>query len=57
LLLGNRHGPRWIMEGDIKACFDRIDHHGMLRHVPLDKDMLRKRAHPRFSLLMKYSLS
>ena len=24
LLLGNRHGPRWIMEGDIKACFDRL---------------------------------
>ena len=22
LLLGNRHGPRWILEGDIKACFD-----------------------------------
>ena len=42
LLLGNRHGPRWIMEGDIKACFDRIDHSWLLRHVPLDKDMLRK---------------
>jgi Reverse transcriptase (RNA-dependent DNA polymerase) len=22
LLLGNRHGPQWILEGDIKACFD-----------------------------------
>ncbi len=42
LLLGNRHGPRWILEGDIKACFDRIDHSWLLRHVPLDKDMLRK---------------
>src|SRR6202022_291649 len=21
-LLGNRHGPQWILEGDIKACFD-----------------------------------
>ena len=42
LLLGNRHGPRWIMEGDIQACFDRIDHSWLLRHVPVDKDMLRK---------------
>jgi len=23
VLLGNRHGPQWILEGDIKACFDR----------------------------------
>lgn len=23
LLLGNRHGPRWILEGDIKSCFDQ----------------------------------
>ena len=21
-LLSLRHGPRWILEGDIKACFD-----------------------------------
>ena len=22
LLLGNLHGPRWILEGDIKSCLD-----------------------------------
>ena len=41
LLLGNRHGPRWIWEGDIKSCFDRISHPWLLDHVPMDKDILR----------------
>jgi RNA-directed DNA polymerase len=41
LLLGNRYGPRWILEGDIKSCFDRISHSWLLDHVPLDKDILR----------------
>jgi len=26
VLLSHRHGPQWILEGDIKACFDRISH-------------------------------
>jgi RNA-directed DNA polymerase len=42
LLLGNPHGPRWILEGDIKACFDRISHDWLLRHIPLDKDLLSR---------------
>src|SRR5262249_14267556 len=41
LLLGNRHGPRWILEGDIKSCFDRISHSWLLDHIPMDKDILR----------------
>src|SRR3954469_11616659 len=35
-------GPNWILEGDIKACFDRISHPWLLRHIPMDKDVLRK---------------
>src|SRR5438270_11995702 len=42
LLLANPHGPRWILEGDIKACFDRISHDWLLRNIPLDKDLLRR---------------
>jgi RNA-directed DNA polymerase len=42
LLLGNPHGPRWILEGDIKACFDRISHDWLLTHIPLDKELLRR---------------
>jgi RNA-directed DNA polymerase len=41
-LLGHRHGPRWILEGDIKACFDRISHDWLLRHIPMDKQLLRQ---------------
>jgi RNA-directed DNA polymerase len=32
----------WILEGDIKACFDRISHPWMLTHIPMDKVILRK---------------
>jgi RNA-directed DNA polymerase len=40
ILLGNRHGPEWILEGDIKACFDRISHDWLLAHVPMDRQLL-----------------
>jgi len=41
LLLGNPHGPEWIMEGDIKSCFDRISHTWLDAHIPMDKGILR----------------
>src|SRR5690349_22568440 len=34
--------PQWILEGDIKSCFDVISHDWLLAHVPLDRSMLRK---------------
>ena len=39
-LLSHRHGPEWILEGDIKACFDRISHNWLLSHVPMDRTLL-----------------
>ena len=42
LLLSHRHGPEWILEGDIKACFDRISHEWLLTHVPMDRQLLRQ---------------
>ena len=41
-LLSLRHGPQWILEGDIKACFDRISHSWLLAHVPMDTRLLRQ---------------
>jgi RNA-directed DNA polymerase len=41
-LLSLRHGPQWILEGDIKACFDRISHSWLLAHVPMDTRRLRQ---------------
>ena len=42
VLLSHRHGPEWILEGDIKACFDRISHDWLLTHVPMDQTLLRQ---------------
>jgi RNA-directed DNA polymerase len=30
---GNRLPYEWAIEGDIKACFDRIEHHGLMNRV------------------------
>ena len=32
----------WILEGDIKSCFDRISHDWLLANIPMDKAILRK---------------
>jgi RNA-directed DNA polymerase len=31
----------WILEGDIKGCFDNFDHQWMLENIPMNKDKLR----------------
>src|SRR5947208_703326 len=41
-LMSHRHGPQWILEGDIKACFDQISHEWLGTHVPMDHQVLRK---------------
>jgi RNA-directed DNA polymerase len=41
-VLGSPHSPCWILEGDIKSCFDRIGHDWLLRHIPMDRELLRK---------------
>ena len=42
IFLSHRHGPQWILEGDIKACFDQISHEWLLTHVPMDRQVLGK---------------
>ena len=42
IVLSNRGGARWIFEGDIKSCFDRISHEWLLAHIPMDKTILQK---------------
>lgn len=41
-VLSNRAGAEWVLEGDIKSCFDRISHDWLVAHVPMDKAILRK---------------
>jgi RNA-directed DNA polymerase len=33
---------QWILEGDIRSCFDRISHEWLLAHIPMDKAILKK---------------
>ncbi|MBW3656511.1 MAG: reverse transcriptase N-terminal domain-containing protein, partial [Gemmatimonadetes bacterium] len=40
-LLSNRHAPQWVLEGDIRSCFDEISHAWLLAHVPTDTTILR----------------
>jgi RNA-directed DNA polymerase len=35
-------GPDWILEGDIKSCYDRIGHGWLLDHIFMDKEVLGK---------------
>jgi len=40
--LSRKNSAQWILEGDIKGCFDNIDHDWLMNHVLLDKAILKK---------------
>jgi RNA-directed DNA polymerase len=40
-LLSKPGSPQWILEGDIRACFDQISHDWLLAHIPIDRAILR----------------
>lgn len=40
--LSRKSSAQWILEGDIKGCFDNISHSWLLEHIPMDKQVLRK---------------
>jgi RNA-directed DNA polymerase len=42
LRLGLKTGPQWILEGDIKGCFDNIDQEWLLANVSMNSKVLRK---------------
>ena len=39
--LAKSYAPVWVLEGDIKSCFDRISHEWLLKNIPMDKRMLQ----------------
>lgn len=41
-VLSNRAGAKWILEGDIQACFDRMSPTWILDQTPMNKTILRK---------------
>jgi len=40
--LSRKDSATWVMEGDIRGCFDNISHGWMLHHIPMDREVLHK---------------
>lgn len=41
-ILARKDGASWILEGDIRACFDRICHRWLLANIPMNQTILNK---------------
>jgi len=41
-VLSRRISAQWVLEADIAACFDTIDHNWLLAHAPMDKTILQQ---------------
>jgi RNA-directed DNA polymerase len=41
-VLNKGKSPKWVLEGDIRGCFDHISHDWMEANIPIDKAILRK---------------
>lgn len=42
IALAKRASPEWILEGNIRGCFDNFSHAWLLANIPMDKKMLRR---------------
>ena len=40
-ILSRKDAAQWILEGDIKACFDKISHDWLVKNVNMDKNFLK----------------
>jgi RNA-directed DNA polymerase len=40
--MAKSYAPVWVLEGDIKSCFDRISHSWLLKNIAMDKRILRQ---------------
>lgn len=41
-IMRRRNRPGWILEGDIKGCFDNISHDWIIKHIPTDSKILKQ---------------
>lgn len=39
-LLARAHSAKWVIDADIKGCFDNISHEWLLAHIPINKRVL-----------------
>jgi RNA-directed DNA polymerase len=42
IVLSRQNRAQWILEGDIKSCFDEISHDWLMNNIQMDKGILRK---------------
>jgi len=40
--LSRKSDAQWILEGDIKGCFDNISHQWLINNIPMDKSILKQ---------------
>ena len=40
--LSRKVSPEWVLEGDIKCCFDNIIHEWLVENIPMDKSVLKQ---------------
>lgn len=41
-VLARKCSPQWILEGDIKGCFDNINHKWLIENIPMDKRVMKQ---------------
>jgi RNA-directed DNA polymerase len=41
-VLARQQAPQWILEGDIRACFDAFSHAWLGAHIPMERAVLQK---------------
>lgn len=42
IILSRRDTAQWVLEGDIKGCFDNISHEWLLAHIPIERRILQQ---------------
>lgn len=40
-VLSRKCSATWVLEGDIKGCFDNINHEWLLANIPMDKRIMK----------------
>lgn len=41
-ILARKCSPQWILEGDIKGCFNNINHEWLIENIPMDKRVMKQ---------------
>lgn len=41
-ILSRKCSPKWVLEGDIKGCFDNINHKWLMSNIPMDKKIMKQ---------------